>query len=193
MLTMATVKYPLYHGMRSHKTSEQIKKEGFCAYGEDEKQNIIKALKFFGKEDAINQKGYDGDLIRMNLETVDRPHRKVVWTSADRTAACGWWAHANPEHVSDSLIHAGVSPEQVNEYLAKEYGKNCYIVKLKEYVGFSPANPPPNVSLNTNCVSPEMIDNVKQCGFCDYAKARKLRCIAWDKQKKLGTAFGFEW
>jgi hypothetical protein len=44
--------------MRSHKTADQIKNEGFCAYGENEKQNIIEALKFFGRQDAINQKGY---------------------------------------------------------------------------------------------------------------------------------------
>lgn len=190
---MASVRYALYHGVRSHKTADQIKNEGFCAYGENEKQNIIEALKFFGKQDSINQKGYDGDLIRMNLETIDKPHRKVAYASADRTAACGWWAHANPEHISDSLLHAGVDPEKINEYLNRIYGKDCYAIKLKQRIEFSPANPPPNVSLNKNCVHPEMIEDVRHCGFCDYAKARKLRIRTYDKQKRLGPTFGFEW
>jgi hypothetical protein len=190
---MVSVNYPLYHGMRSHKSAEEIKKEGFCAYGDNEKENILKALKFFNKLYTINQKGYDSDLIRMNLETVDRPHRKVAWASADRTAACGWWANANPEHISDSMLHAGVDPKQINTYLNKEYGKNCYIVKLKQRVEFSPSNPPPNVSLNKNCIIPKMIEDVRQCGFCNYEKAKKLRPNFYDSQKRLGTMFGFEW
>lgn len=100
------VRYPLFHGMRSKKTAEQIKREGFCVYTENnEPEAILRALKAFGKE-VNNIKGYDGDLIKMNIETVNDPHRKVTWASADRTAACGWWANANPEHISDSLFHA---------------------------------------------------------------------------------------
>lgn len=188
------IRYPLFHGMRSRKTAEQIKREGFCSYTENnESEAILRALKAFGKE--VNHiKGYDGDLIRMNIETVNDPHRKVTWASADRTAACGWWAHANPEHISDSLFHAGVEPEQINEYLNENYGNKCYAAKLKKYVEMSPANPPPNVSIDMNCIPPEMIDKVKECGFCDYDKARKLnKHRGYDKQKRLGSTFGFEW
>lgn len=186
------VKYPLYHGMRSKKTSEQIKKEGFCSYTENnEAEAILRALDTFGK-DPNNIKGYDGDLIRMNIETVNKPHRKVTWASADRTAACGWWSHANPEHISDSLYHAGVEPRKINEYLNTQYGNKCYVVKLRKHIEMSPANPPPNVSTGINCIPPDTIDEVRECGFCNYDKARKLNRRRYS-QRRLGAQFGFEW
>ena len=45
---------PLFHGMRSKKSAEQIEKEGFCSYGspEEGKKNVIDALKYFGKDYA---------------------------------------------------------------------------------------------------------------------------------------------
>ena len=180
--------------MRSNKTSEQIKKDGFCSYTENnEAESILKALRTFGK-DPTNIKGYDGDLIRMNINTINDPNRKVTWASADRTSACRWWAHANPEHISDSMYHAGIDPRQINEYLNNHYGKKCYVIKLKKRVEMSPANPPPNVNIGLNCIPPDMIDKVSECGFCNYDKARKLnkqRNI--HGQKKLGILYGFEW
>jgi len=188
------VRYPLYHGMRSKKTADQIKKEGFCSYNENnEAETILRALKVFNKN-PDNIKGYDGDLIRMNIETVNTPHRKVTWASADKTAACGWWAHANPEHISDSLFHAGVEPRQINDYLNKQYGNKCYSVKLRKHVEMSPANPPPNVNIGLNCIPPEMIEEVRKCGFCDFDKAKKIgKKRGIFGQKKLGSMFGFEW
>ena len=50
---------PLFHGMRSKKSAEQIEKEGFCSYGspEEGKKNVIDALKYFGKDRLLHSQG----------------------------------------------------------------------------------------------------------------------------------------
>jgi len=189
------VRYPLFHGMRSRRTAEQIKREGFCSYNEpNEAQAILRALNFFGKRVEDLPEGFSKDTIKMNIETVDTPRRKATYASADRTAACGWWAHANPEHISESLYRADVDPRYINKYLNRQYGDKCYVVKLKKYVEMSPVNPPPNVSIEQNCIPPEMIDDVRECGFCNYAEARKMnKGRRLNSQRRLGPQFGFEW
>lgn len=154
--------------MRSFKSPEQIKKEGFCAYDpkSDLSKDIIDALKHFKKESILKENEYDihAETIRMNIRTIKDPSRKVVWTTTYEDRPCSWWAHANPEHISESLKHAGVDPIEIDRYLKEKYGNRCYNVKLKmtgKYEG-------KNISTEFNCIPPELIDSVIECDSCKY-------------------------
>ncbi len=54
---MIIIETRLFHGRRSKKSIEELKKEGFCAYvsPEDEAKLIIDALKHFGKEKLLGK------------------------------------------------------------------------------------------------------------------------------------------
>lgn len=94
--------YSLFHGMRSKKSADQIKREGFCAYGSpiDERKNIIDALRHFGKEKLLTTEGRKGYRVRSTIREIHEPERRIVWATTEEDAPCSWWAHSNPEHIS---------------------------------------------------------------------------------------------
>lgn len=80
--------YPLFHGMRSKKSADQIKREGFCAYGSsiDEKKNIIDALRYFEKEKLLTTEERKGDRVRSATREIREPERRVVWATTSQEA-----------------------------------------------------------------------------------------------------------
>ena len=165
---MSKNKYSLYHGMRSKKSPEQIRREGFCAYdpNADLSKDIIDALRHFKKENILreDESNIDAETIRTNIRTIRDPFRKATWATTYSDRPCGWWAHANPEHISESLSHAGISPTEIDKYLREKYGDRCYNVKLKltkEYQW-------KNANTEINCIPPELIDSVEECKDCRY-------------------------
>jgi hypothetical protein len=166
---------PLYHGLRSKKTPEQIKKEGFCTFATpiDARKNIIDSLKFFGKEKLLTVKGGKGYRVRGLVEEVNRnlgQNRLNIWATTDKDAGCRWWAHANPEHVSLALDAAGVEPENIDKYLNEKFGRNCYNIKLKiKSMG-------ENFNFNTglNCIRPNLIESIEECKECKYTRKEHI-------------------
>lgn len=169
----------LFHGMRSKKSAEQIKKEGFCSYGSpvDEKKAIIDALKHFGKEIILHQQSRKGELVRSQINEITEKHGKgrlSTWATTEKDAPCNWWARANPEHISLALGHSGVSEKDTAKYLDDKYGKNCYNVELdlkstedierRSKFGSSSIN----YNTNKNCIKPSEIKDVKKCKSCNY-------------------------
>ncbi len=158
--------YPLYHGMRSKKSADQIKKEGFCAYGSpiDEKKNIIEAIRHFGKEKLLTTEGRKGDRIRGAIREIREPERRVVWATTTKDAPCEWWAHSNPEHISLTLHQIDIDPEKIDRYLGEKFGYNCYNVKLK----MTAQGQYPNFNIGINCVPPNLIDSTEKCKWCKF-------------------------
>lgn len=169
--------YSLYHGMRSKRTPEDIKKEGFCSYGTpiDERINIIDALKHFGKEKLLTVKGGKGYRVRSIMDEVMRDlgkNRLNTWATTDKEAACEWWAHANPEHITLVLDAAGVEPEEIEKYLKEKFGSNCYNIKLK----ITSLGTNPNFNTGLNCIPPSLIKKIEECNECRYTgKAHKKK------------------
>ena len=168
----------LFHGRRSNKSIEELKKEGFCAYGspEDETKSIIDALKQFGKEKLLKKRDTAGWLIQNQLEQISEKQRKgrlSTYATTTEEAPCKWWARANPEHISLVLNAAGVKEEEIDKYLKEKYGKNCYIIELdlaltkeqEEELEFR------YLDYNTgkNCISPEEIKEIRKCKSCNYS------------------------
>jgi hypothetical protein len=158
--------YPLYHGMRSKKSADQIKREGFCAYGSpiDEKKNIVDALRYFGKEKLLTTEGRKGDRIRSTIREIQEPSRRVVWATTSQDAPCAWWAHANPEHTSLPLHQIDIEPEKIDKYLREKFGSNCYNVKLKMIA----RGQYPNFNTGINCIPPNLIDGIETCKECKF-------------------------
>ncbi len=161
--------FPLFHGMRSKKTPEQIKKEGFCSYGTpiDEKKNIVDALKHFGKEKLLTVKGGKGYRVRSLVNEVMYElgkNRLNTWATTSEEAPCAWWAQANPEHISLVLDAAGIKPKEVEKYLKDKFGSNCYNVKLK----ITSLGTNSNFNTGLNCIPPSLIDIIKECDECMY-------------------------
>lgn len=158
--------YNLYHGMRSKKTQEQIKKEGFCSYGTvvDEKRNIINALRYFGKEKLIATKGRKGDIVRDAIREISGEGRRNTRATADKDAPCKWWSSANPEHISLTLHQVGVEPEKIDKYPREKFGNNCYNAKLK----ITSRGQSANFNTGINCIPPSLIDSIETCKQCKY-------------------------
>lgn len=163
--------YPLYHGLRTNKTIEQIKKEGFCTFGTkvDMKKEVMLALKYFGKEKLATVSKGKGYYAQSMLRDVSSKYRRTIWATNDKEAACRWWAHANPESISLLLQQIDIPPEKVDKYLSERFGKNCYNIKLK-----MTSYPSPNFNTRLECVSPNLIDSIEECKDCKYTgKERK--------------------
>jgi len=161
---------PLYHGMRTKKSSEQIKKEGFCSYGTpiDEKKNITDALKYFGKEKIITSNKRKGGLVRGLIDEVskNREHFRLnTYATTEPDAPCNWWARANPEHVSLALHYLGIEDSKVDKYLKEKFGDNCIRIELKMTSSGSESN----FNTGLNCISPNLIKDIKKCKSCNYS------------------------
>lgn len=168
---MSDYKFPLYHGVRTNKSEDEIKKHGLCYPQKSLHEDIVKALNYFNKYDtAMKLEGWEGLLVRHTIEKIDDEHRKAIWVTADKLAPCRWWAHANPEPISEVLYRVGVSKKDINEYLNKNYGKNCYSIKLKKHINVLV----PDYRLNEKCITSDMINSVHKCGYCNYEKAWNL-------------------
>ncbi len=165
--------FPLYHGIRTNKTPEQIKKEGFCSFGTkvDWKKEAISALKYFGKEKLATVRRGKGYLVRSMLEEVKGKMRGDIWATSDKEAACRWWAHANPESISLLLHQIDIEPDKIDKYLSERYGKNCYNIKLK----MTSLGSTTNFSTGLKCIPPNLIDSIEECKECKYTgKEHKL-------------------
>jgi hypothetical protein len=165
--------YPLYHGMRSKKSADQIKREGFCAYGSfiDEKKNIVNALIYFGKEKLLTTEGRKGYRVRSAIREIRDPQRRVVWTTTNKDAPCAWWSHSNPEHISLPLHQIDIDPEKIDKYLSEKFGHDCYNVKLK----MTARGQYPNFNTGINCIPPNLIDSIEKCKECKFTgKEHKL-------------------
>jgi hypothetical protein len=164
--------------MRSKKSADQIKKEGFCAYGSpvDEKKAIMDALKYFGKEKILHQQSTKGELVRSQINEITEKSGKgrlVVWGTTASAAACDWWARANPEHISLTLQHAGVDETDIARYLDEHYGTNCYQVELELKLTETQKKQlrlgsPLNFNTGKRCISPNEIKDVKKCKTCKF-------------------------
>jgi len=155
--------------MRSKKSAEEIKKEGFCAYSTriDEKKNIIDALKHFGKEKLLTTKGGKGSTVTKAIREVsseDSERRRSVWATTNKDASCKWWARANPEHISLTLHEINIEPEKIDRYIKEKFGSNCYNIKLK----ITSRGEDNNFNTGFNCVPPNLIDKVEKCKQCQY-------------------------
>lgn len=168
----------LFHGRRSNKSIEELKKEGFCAYGspEDETRLIIGALRHFGKEKLLKKRDATGILIQNQLEQISEKQRKgrlSAYATTAEEAPCNWWARANPEHISLILNSAGVDDKEIDKYLKEKYGKNCYNIELdlaltkeqEEELEFR------YIDYNTGkrCISPAEIKEIRKCKSCNYS------------------------
>ena len=158
--------FKLYHGIRSKQSPEQIKKEGFCAYGTvvDERKNIIDALKYFEKEKFLTTEGRKGDRVRSAIREIKDPERRVVWATTNKDAACAWWSHSNPEHISLPLHQIDIEPEKIDKYLKEKFGNNCYNIKLKMTSRVESTN----FNTGINCIPPNLIENVEKCEQCKF-------------------------
>lgn len=161
--------YNLYHGMRSKKSADQIKREGFCAYGTsvDERKNIIDALRYFGKDKLLTTAGRKGDFVRGAIREVSSPdseRRRSVWATTSKDAGCKWWSHANPEHISLMLHQIDIEPEKIDKYLSGKFGNKCLNVKLK----MTSRGQETNFNTGLNCIPPHFIESVETCKKCQY-------------------------
>jgi len=161
--------YPLYHGKRSNKTPEQIKKEGFCVYGSsvDERKNIVEALRYFGKEKLLTTEGRRGDRVRSAIREISDPYsdsRRSLWATTEKDAPCKWWAHSNPEHISLTLHQIDIEPEKIDKYLKEKFGTNCYNIKLK----ITARGEALNFNTGLNCIPPNLIESIEKCKQCQY-------------------------
>jgi hypothetical protein len=146
--------YPLYHGMRSKKSADQIKREGFCAYGSpiDEKKNIIDALRYFGKEKLLTTEGRKGDRVRSAIREIREPERRVVWVTTSQDA------------VSLPLHQIDIEPEKIDKYLREKFGSNCYNVKLK----MTARGQYTNFNTGINCIPSSFIVSIEKCKECKF-------------------------
>jgi len=160
------VQLPLYHGIRTKKSIEQIKKEGFCKYGTeiDLKKEIMTALRYFGKEKLATVEKGKGYLVQSMLREVFDRRRRNVWATTDEEAGCEWWAHASPEHISLLLHQIDIEPEEIDKYISERFGKNCYNIKLK----MTSLGSNPNFNTGLDCIPPSLIDIIKECDECKY-------------------------
>jgi hypothetical protein len=168
------IEFPLYHGMRTKKSPEQIKKEGFCSYGThiDEKKKIIDALKYFGKEKTITSKHRRGGLVKGIINEVSGSFEKFrlnTYATTTPEASCNWWARANPEHISLSLHYLGINDDKIDKYLKEKFGNNCVRVELK----MTSKGEESNFNTGLNCIPPNLIKDVKKCKSCDYTGTEK--------------------
>lgn len=159
--------HSLYHGIRTNKTPDQIKRHGFCVTyltPVDAKKEVLTALRHFGKEKLLTLSGGKGSLIRQELEMMKSAHRRNVWATTEEKSVCEWWANANPEHISQVLQFADINPNDINRYLNEKYGKNCLEIKMKiDTLGTNS-----NFNTGLSCIPPELIDEVKKCKSCVY-------------------------
>lgn len=165
--------FNLYHSIRTNKTPEQIKNEGFCTFGTkvDMKKEVMLALKYFGKEKLTTVEKGKGYLVQSMLREVSGKERKNIWATTSKEAGCEWWAHANPESISLLLYHIGIETERIDKYLSERYGKNCYNIKLK----MTSLGHNPNFNTGLDCIPPNLIDSIEECKDCKYTgKEHKL-------------------
>jgi len=167
---------PLYHGIRTNKTSDQIKKEGFCTFGSeiDMKKEVILALKYFGKEKLSTIEKGKGYFVQSMLREVSDKFRRTIWASTNKNSACEWWARANPESISLLLSHIGIEPEKIDKYLSVRFGKNCYNIKLK----MTSRGESANFNTGLECIPPNLIDSIEKCEDCKYTgETKKLHSL----------------
>jgi len=160
------IQLPLYHGIRTNKTPEQIRKEGFCKYGTkvDMKNEIMSALRYFGKEKLATIEKGKGYLVQSMLREISYKGRRNIWTTTSKKAGCMWWAHASPEHISLLLGQIDIEPEKIDKYLSERYGKHCYNIKLK----ITSLGSNPNFNTGLDCIPPNFIDTIEECNDCKY-------------------------
>lgn len=158
------LQYPLYHGIRSKKTSDQIKKEGFCTFSTkvDMKKEIMLALKYFGKEKLATIEKGKGYFVQNMIREVSGESRRNIWATTRKEAGCEWWSQANPEAVSLLLYHIDIEPEKIDKYLSERFGNNCYNIKLK-----ITSEPSSNFNTGLDCMPPNLIDKIEECE-CKY-------------------------
>lgn len=160
------LQYSLYHGIRSKKTSDQIKKEGFCTFSTkvDMKKEIMLALKYFGKEKLVTIEKGKGYLVQSMIREVSGKSRRNIWATTRKEAGCEWWSQANPEVVSLLLHHViDIEPEKIDKYLSERFGTNCYNIKLKIKL----SEPNSNFNTGLDCMPPNLIDKIEECE-CKY-------------------------
>ncbi len=163
---------PLYHSIRTKKTIEQIKKEGFCTFGTgvDMKKEVMLALKHFGKEKLATVERGKGYLVQSMLREISGKERRNIWATTSEEAGCMWWAHANPEAISLLLHQIDIEPKEIDKYLSERFGKNCYNIKLK----MTSLGSSPNFNTGLDCMPPNLIDTIEECEECKYTgKAHK--------------------
>lgn len=161
---------PLYHGIRTNKTADQITRDGLCVTyrtSVDAKIEVINALRYFGKEKLLTSSGGKGSLIRNELNAMKSPHRRNIWATTEKDSVCEWWANANPEHISQVLQFADVDTRDINKYLNENYGKNCLEIELK----MNTLGSNPNFNTGLSCISPDMIASIRKCKSCIYTGA----------------------
>lgn len=152
-------KLPLYHGLRT-KNPDVIFEKGFCAFVTryDAREEILKALRYFGKERLIRIEGMRGELIRHELAMMGRVYRRTIHVTTDGKVGACCWAERNPEFIYFTLHHAGIDDEDTYNYLSETYGAQ-YVISLKETYPI----PNPNLSLRQQCLPPEQIESIEPC------------------------------
>ena len=158
---------PLYHGIRTKKTEDQIKKEGFCTFATkvDMKREIVLALKYFGKEKLLTVTPSGGRFgrVRRYVEQAESKTRRNIWASTDKEAACRWWSQANPEIISWMLHDIEIPPEKIDKYLSERFGSNCYNIKLK----ITSRGHSADFNTGLDCMPPNLIEKIEECE-CKY-------------------------
>lgn len=162
---------PLYHGMRTNKTPDQIKKDGICTFESkiDMKKEIVLALKHFGKEKLLTVEGGKGYRVRRYLKQAESEFRRNIWASTDKDAACDWWAHANPEIISWMLHEIDIEPEKIDKYLSERFGNKCYNVRLKT----TSRGQSSDFNTGLDCIPSNLIELIEECEECKYTLQSK--------------------
>lgn len=129
------VKIPLYHGTRQKLSAEEIKEKGIVTYksGSQAEKEVLKALKYFGKENYARFPN-KGAIVQSILNEA-RATRRPFFSCTPWEEATSSWSSRAPELVCLALDGAGVSKKDTKKYLDETYGKRY---KLKVNLKGSP-------------------------------------------------------
>lgn len=150
---------PLYHGLRT-KNPDIILEKGFCTVVTryEAREEMIKALRYYGKEHLMRVAGGKGELIRRILNEMRRETRRAIYvTTGGKLVACSW-AERSYEFIFLTLSFAGIDDEDIFNYLSETYGAP-YVITLKETYPV----PDLNINLNQPCLPPEQIESIEPC------------------------------
>ena len=166
----------VWHGTRRKETDEELLKNGFCSYTQDqamdwvqEASRLICEKKYKGKPGPIVCKRMDRRQAGI-LYNIRGPGRGQFSVSGIKEASCGdksrslmgGWADRNPEFMYDLCYQNGLTEKETAEILGEMFGKPRRVelkVKIKVQDHFDPQD----IHLEQRCFKPEEIVKIEAC------------------------------
>jgi len=167
----------VWHGTRRKESIEQLKRDGFCSYTEEQAVNwLAEASEKLAEETKVGPRTakYMGRIKTRVLHEVLQPYRGKFSVTGIEEAACGeyptrldsGWASRNPEFMWDFLHARTITVtrgKEITDEILTEMFDDPMKVKLRIKVKLRQLLGPQDIHLEQRCFRPEEIVSIEKC------------------------------